>query len=38
MPPRRMPVIWPWLLALLLLVLAGLGAYYYFLSRTTTIA
>ena len=31
-PPRRMPTIWPWLLALLLLVLGGLGAYYY-LSR-----
>jgi len=29
-PPRRMPVIWPWLLAFLLLVLGGLGAYYYF--------
>ena len=27
-PQRRMPVIWPWLLALLLLVLGGLGAYY----------
>jgi beta-lactam-binding protein with PASTA domain len=27
-PPRRMPTIWPWLLALLLLVLGGLGAYY----------
>ena len=25
-PPRRAPVIWPWLLALLVLVLAGLGA------------
>lgn len=46
--PRRprMPVIWPWLLALLLLVLGGLGAYY-FLSQdddeddaatTTTVA
>ena len=29
-PPRRTPLIWPWLLALLLAVLAGLGAYYYF--------
>ena len=29
-PPRRMPLIWPGLLALLLLVLGGLGAYYYF--------
>ena len=29
-PPRRGPVIWPWLLALLLLVLGGLGALYYF--------
>jgi beta-lactam-binding protein with PASTA domain len=28
-PPRR-PLIWPWLLALMLLVLAGLGAIYYF--------
>ena len=27
-PRRRMPTIWPWLLALLLLVLAGLGALY----------
>ena len=26
---RRLPVIWPWLLALLLLVLGGLGAYYF---------
>ncbi len=31
-PRRRMPTIWPWLLALLVLVLAGLGAIY-FLSR-----
>src|SRR5918994_1110222 len=29
-PQRRVPVIWPWLLALLLLVLGGLGALYYF--------
>jgi eukaryotic-like serine/threonine-protein kinase len=29
MPPRR-PLIWPWLLALLVVVLAGLGAYLYF--------
>ena len=28
--PRRPPLIWPWLLALLLLVLGGLGALYYF--------
>ena len=31
-PRRRLPVIWPWLLALLVLVLAGLGAAY-FLTR-----
>ena len=31
-PQRRPPTIWPWLLALLVLVLAGLGALY-FLSR-----
>jgi serine/threonine-protein kinase len=31
-PPPRMPKIWPWLLALLVFVLAGLGALY-FLSR-----
>jgi serine/threonine-protein kinase len=29
-PTRKAPVIWPWLLALLVLVLAGLGAYFYF--------
>jgi beta-lactam-binding protein with PASTA domain len=29
-PRRRMPTIWPWLLALLVLVLAGLGALWYF--------
>jgi serine/threonine-protein kinase len=29
-PGRRPPLIWPWLLALLLLVLGGLGALYYF--------
>ena len=29
-PRRRLPVIWPWLLALLVLVLAGLGAAYFF--------
>lgn len=28
-PPRRRPLIWPGLLALLLLVLAGIGAYLY---------
>jgi eukaryotic-like serine/threonine-protein kinase len=31
-PQRRLPTIWPWLLALLVLVLAGLGAAY-FLTR-----
>ena len=31
-PPPRRPVVWPWLLALLVLVLAGLGAAY-FLTR-----
>jgi eukaryotic-like serine/threonine-protein kinase len=31
-PRRRMPTIWPWLLALLVLVLVGLGTLY-FLSR-----
>ena len=29
-PVRRPPLIWPWLLAFLLLVVGGLGAYYYF--------
>ncbi|HXH87279.1 MAG TPA: PASTA domain-containing protein [Gaiellaceae bacterium] len=29
-PVRRPPLVWPWLLAFLLLVLGGLGAYYYF--------
>jgi beta-lactam-binding protein with PASTA domain len=29
-PPRRPPVLWPYLLALLLLVLAGLAALWYF--------
>jgi len=29
-PVRRAPLIWPWLLAFLLLILGGLGAYYYF--------
>lgn len=29
-PRRRAPVIWPWLLAFGLLVLGGLGAYWYF--------
>ena len=29
-PPRRPPLIWPWLLAFLVLVLGGLGAYYFF--------
>lgn len=28
-PPRRRPTIWPWLLALLVLVLAGLGALWF---------
>jgi beta-lactam-binding protein with PASTA domain len=31
-PPRRTPLIWPWLLALLVLVLVGLGVFY-FVSR-----
>lgn len=34
--PRRMPTIWPWLLALLLLVLGGLGAYYFFTQEDET--
>ena len=34
-PPRRMPLIWPWLLALLLLVLGGLGAYYFLTQEDT---
>jgi serine/threonine-protein kinase len=29
-PPRRPPTLWPWLLALLALVLIGLGALWYF--------
>ena len=29
-PPRRAPLVWPWLLALLLVVLGGLGAYWWF--------
>jgi beta-lactam-binding protein with PASTA domain len=29
-PARKPPTLWPWLLALLLLVLAGLGAYFFF--------
>ena len=29
-PPRRLPKLWPWLLALLVLVLAGVGAAFYF--------
>jgi serine/threonine-protein kinase len=29
-PPRRPPVLWPWLLALLVLVLLGLAALWYF--------
>lgn len=28
-PPRRLPTLWPWLLALLVLVLAGLAAAYF---------
>lgn len=28
-PPRRPPLVWPWLLAFLVAVLAGLGAYYF---------
>ena len=35
-PRRRMPVIWPWLLALLLAVLGGLGAYWYFTQEDET--
>lgn len=35
-PERRPPLIWPWLLALLLAVLAGLGAYYYFTKQDET--
>lgn len=35
-PRRRVPVIWPWLLALLLLVLGGLGAYWYFTQADET--
>ena len=27
-PPRKPPTLWPWLLALLVLVLVGLGAFY----------
>lgn len=34
--PRRMPTIWPWLLALLLLVLGGLGAYYFLTQEDET--
>ena len=45
-PRRRVPVIWPWLLALLVVVLGGLGAYYLFsrdddedaAATTTTVA
>lgn len=32
-PPRRPPRIWPWLLLLALLVLAGLGALWYFTTQ-----
>ncbi|HUQ23374.1 MAG TPA: PASTA domain-containing protein [Gaiellaceae bacterium] len=32
-PRRRPPLLWPWLLALLLLVLIGLGALYYFTQK-----
>jgi serine/threonine-protein kinase len=35
-PPRRPPLIWPWLLALLVAVLAGLGAYWYFTQQDET--
>jgi serine/threonine-protein kinase len=35
-PPRRSPLIWPWLLAFLLLVLGGLGAYWYFSQEDTS--
>jgi beta-lactam-binding protein with PASTA domain len=33
---RKPPLIWPWLLALLLLVLVGLGAYLYFSQQDET--
>ena len=35
-PRRKPPTIWPWLLALLLLVLAGLGAYLFFSQQDET--
>jgi beta-lactam-binding protein with PASTA domain len=35
-PRRKPPTIWPWLLALLLLVLAGLGAYLFFTQQDET--
>jgi eukaryotic-like serine/threonine-protein kinase len=34
-PPRRRPVLWPWLLALLVLVLVGIGALWYFTREET---
>ena len=34
--PRKPPTIWPWLLALLLLVLVGLGAYLFFTQQDET--
>ena len=34
-PPRETPLIWPWLLALLLVVLGGLGAYYFLTQEDT---
>jgi serine/threonine-protein kinase len=35
-PPRRPPLLWPWLLAFLVLVLGGLGAYWYFSQEDTS--
>ena len=36
-PPRRPPRIWPWLLALLLIVLGGLAAYLLFIKDDKTV-
>jgi len=36
-PPRRPPKIWPWLLALLLIVLGGLAAYLLFVKDDKTV-
>jgi serine/threonine-protein kinase len=35
-PPRRPPLLWPWLLALLVLVLAALGVYWYVTQQDET--